>query len=185
MWELSWLFHLWLGSFILHRQVWPYAVGCVRTYAVANEQKNEISVAVRSKQAQEFDWALSKLDSSVRRTGRITKTLLLRIFHDICRTGELPQLKLYNREIRVKTSLTYLELNLVFLFSGYPSGNQALLLLRSCGSLLPEVPPLERTELAHRIWEKLQELGMSPCNDSDNNSLYLKWTLHTVINNTN
>ncbi|XP_075902405.1 leucine-rich PPR motif-containing protein, mitochondrial [Nelusetta ayraudi] len=110
------------------RQVWPYAVGCVRTYAVANEEKTEISVAVRSKQAQEFDWALSKLDSSVRRTGRITKTLLLRIFHDICRTG-------------------------------YPSGNQALLLLRSCGSLLPEVPPPERTDLAHRIWEKLQELG--------------------------
>ncbi|XP_045925978.1 leucine-rich PPR motif-containing protein, mitochondrial [Micropterus dolomieu] len=108
--------------------VWPYAVGCVRNYAVASEQKDEASGAVRSKQAQHFDWALAKLDSSVRRTGRITKTLLLRIFHDICRTG-------------------------------YPSGNQALLLLRSCGSLLPEVPQEERTELAHRVWEKLQELG--------------------------
>ncbi|XP_034754364.1 leucine-rich PPR motif-containing protein, mitochondrial [Etheostoma cragini] len=109
-------------------RVWPYAVGCVRNYAVATEQKDEASVAVRSKQAQQFDWALAKLDSSVRRTGRITKTLLLRIFHDICRTG-------------------------------YPSGNQALLLLRSCGSLLPEVPLEERSELAHRVWEKLQELG--------------------------
>ncbi|KAM3606567.1 uncharacterized protein V6R79_018880 [Siganus canaliculatus] len=109
-------------------RVWPCAVGCVRHYAMATEQKDDSSVAVRSKQAQEFDWALGKLDSSVRRTGRITKTLLLRIFHDICRTG-------------------------------YPSGNQALLLLRSCGSLLPEVPLAERTELAHRVWEKLQELG--------------------------
>ncbi|XP_042289821.1 leucine-rich PPR motif-containing protein, mitochondrial [Thunnus maccoyii] len=109
-------------------RVWPYTVGCVRNYAVATEQKDEASVAVRSKQAQQFDWALTKLDSSVRRTGRITKTLLLRVFHDICRTG-------------------------------YPSGNQALLLLRSCGSLLPEVPLEERTELAHRVWEKLQELG--------------------------
>lgn len=45
-------------------------------------------MAVRSKQAQQFDWALAKLDSSVRRTGRITKTLLLRIFHDICRAGQ-------------------------------------------------------------------------------------------------
>lgn len=44
---------------------------------------------------------------------------------------------------------------------GYPSGNQALLLLRSCGSLLPEVPLTERTELAQRIWDKLQELGKS------------------------
>ncbi|XP_039995324.1 leucine-rich PPR motif-containing protein, mitochondrial [Xiphias gladius] len=109
-------------------RVWPYAVAGVRGYAMATEKKDEASVAVRSKQAQQFDWALAKLDSSVRRTGRITKTLLLRIFHDICRTG-------------------------------YPSGNQALLLLRSCGSLLPEVPLEERTVLAHRVWEKLQELG--------------------------
>ncbi|XP_023120624.2 leucine-rich PPR motif-containing protein, mitochondrial [Amphiprion ocellaris] len=109
-------------------RLWPYAAGCVRNYAVATEQKDEGSIAVRSKQAQQFDWALSKLDSSVRRTGRITRTLLLRIFHDVSRAG-------------------------------YPSGNQALLLLRSCGSLLPEVPLEERTELAHRVWEKLQELG--------------------------
>uniref|UniRef100_I3IX20 Leucine rich pentatricopeptide repeat containing n=1 Tax=Oreochromis niloticus TaxID=8128 RepID=I3IX20_ORENI len=113
---------------LLHSRVWSYAAGCVRSFSVATEQKDEASIAVRSKQAQQFDWALTRLDSSVRRTGRITKTLLLRIFHDICRTG-------------------------------YPSGNQALLLLRSCGSLLPEVPLEERTELAHRVWEKLKELG--------------------------
>uniref|UniRef100_A0A669B636 Leucine rich pentatricopeptide repeat containing n=1 Tax=Oreochromis niloticus TaxID=8128 RepID=A0A669B636_ORENI len=99
---------------------------CARQIGPVTE--NASSIAVRSKQAQQFDWALTRLDSSVRRTGRITKTLLLRIFHDICRTG-------------------------------YPSGNQALLLLRSCGSLLPEVPLEERTELAHRVWEKLKELG--------------------------
>uniref|UniRef100_A0A8C6NJA5 Leucine rich pentatricopeptide repeat containing n=1 Tax=Nothobranchius furzeri TaxID=105023 RepID=A0A8C6NJA5_NOTFU len=110
------------------RCVWPYAAGCVRNFAVATEQQDESSVAVQSKQERQFDWALTKLDSSVRRTGRITKTLLLRIFHDICRTG-------------------------------YPSGNQALLLLRSCGSLLPELPLEERTELAHRVWDKLQGLG--------------------------
>ncbi|XP_054655243.1 leucine-rich PPR motif-containing protein, mitochondrial isoform X2 [Dunckerocampus dactyliophorus] len=108
---------------------WPYATVCVRHFTVATEKKDEISIAVRSKQAQNFDWALSKLDSSVRRTGRITKTLLLRIFHDVCRTG-------------------------------YPSGNQGLLLLRSCGTLLPEIGLQERTELAHRIWERLQELGV-------------------------
>ncbi|XP_037128630.1 leucine-rich PPR motif-containing protein, mitochondrial [Syngnathus acus] len=108
--------------------VWPHAAGCVRSYAVATEKNDEPSTAVRSKQAQQFDWALAKLDTSVRRTGRVTKTLLLRIFHDICRTG-------------------------------YPSGNQALLLLRSCGSLLPEMGLEERTELAHRVWEKLKELG--------------------------
>ncbi|XP_077093418.1 leucine-rich PPR motif-containing protein, mitochondrial [Siphateles boraxobius] len=119
-----------VNSLFLYRSALP-CVSC-RQYGVVPEQRgmvrDEPSVAVRSKQAQQFDWALAKLDSSVRRTGRVTKTLLLRIFHDICRTG-------------------------------YPSGNQALLLLRSCGSLLPEVPLTERTELAQRIWDKLQELG--------------------------
>lgn len=60
----------------------------MRKYAVATERRDEASIAVRSKQAQQFDWALNKLDDSVRRTGRITKTLLLRVFHDICRTGK-------------------------------------------------------------------------------------------------
>ncbi|XP_069000477.1 leucine-rich PPR motif-containing protein, mitochondrial [Embiotoca jacksoni] len=109
-------------------RLWPYAPGCVRNYVVATEQKDEGNLSVRSKQMQQFDWALNKLDFSVRRTGRVTKTLLLRIFHDVSRTG-------------------------------YPSGNQALLLLRSCGALLPELPQEERTQLAHRVWEKLQELG--------------------------
>lgn len=45
------------------------------------------------------------------------------------------------------------------LSTGYPSGNLALLLLRSCGSLLPEVPLDQRTALAHQVWEKLQGLG--------------------------
>uniref|UniRef100_A0AAR2LIH6 Leucine-rich PPR motif-containing protein, mitochondrial n=1 Tax=Pygocentrus nattereri TaxID=42514 RepID=A0AAR2LIH6_PYGNA len=112
--------------------VYTWPCSALRYYGTAPEQKgvvkDEPSLGVRTKQAQQFDWALAKLDSSVRRTGRVTKTLLQRIFHDICRTG-------------------------------YPSGNQALLLLRSCGSLLPELPFAERTELAHRVWEKLQELG--------------------------
>uniref|UniRef100_A0A669DF71 Leucine rich pentatricopeptide repeat containing n=1 Tax=Oreochromis niloticus TaxID=8128 RepID=A0A669DF71_ORENI len=103
------------------------ALGGRRT-GVCARQIGPVTENASRYQASQFDWALTRLDSSVRRTGRITKTLLLRIFHDICRTG-------------------------------YPSGNQALLLLRSCGSLLPEVPLEERTELAHRVWEKLKELG--------------------------
>uniref|UniRef100_A0A8D3DRM1 Leucine rich pentatricopeptide repeat containing n=1 Tax=Scophthalmus maximus TaxID=52904 RepID=A0A8D3DRM1_SCOMX len=111
----------------LYSCVWPHAVGCVRGYALASDTKNTVSVELQSKQTHQFDWALAKLDHSVRRTGRITKTLLLSVFHDIC---------------------------------SYHNGNQALLLLRSCGSLLPEVPLEERTVLVHSMWEKLQELGV-------------------------
>ncbi|CAI5771115.1 leucine-rich PPR motif-containing protein, mitochondrial [Podarcis lilfordi] len=104
-----------------------------RLFTVATKEKGEVQEqppsAIQSKQTQHFDWALNKLDESIRRTGRITKNLLLRIFHDVCRTG-------------------------------YPSSNQALLLLRTCGSLLPEHHPAERTELAHTIWTQLKGLGV-------------------------
>ncbi|XP_067421171.1 leucine-rich PPR motif-containing protein, mitochondrial [Emydura macquarii macquarii] len=103
-----------------------------RLFAVAPKQKGEVqeerASAIWNNQAQSLDWALNKLEGSVKRTGRITRTFLLNIFHNMCRTGHI-------------------------------GSNQALLLLRSCGSLLPEVPSCERTELAHNIWDKLQNLG--------------------------
>ncbi|XP_010790167.1 leucine-rich PPR motif-containing protein, mitochondrial-like [Notothenia coriiceps] len=68
-------------------RVWPYTAGCVRNYAVATEQKDEPGIPVRFDQAEQFDWALAKLDSSVRRTGRITKTQLTHIFQEICKKG--------------------------------------------------------------------------------------------------
>ena len=75
--------------YFLTRCLWPYAG--VRHYSVVPEQRgppgDEASVGVRSKQIKQFDWALAKLDNSVRRTGRVTKTLLMRVFHDLCRTG--------------------------------------------------------------------------------------------------
>lgn len=46
-----------------------------------------------------------------------------------------------------------------FFTVGCPGSNQTLLLLRSCGALLPEVLSSERTELAHMIWDKMKELG--------------------------
>ncbi|XP_012611837.2 leucine-rich PPR motif-containing protein, mitochondrial [Microcebus murinus] len=101
-----------------------------RLYAIAAERKNDIQEELTSlrRTASQFDWALMRLDNSVRRTGRIPKRLLQKVFDNTCR-------------------------------SGTPGGNQALLLLRSCGSLLPELTLTERTEFAHRIWDKLQELG--------------------------
>ncbi|KFZ62387.1 hypothetical protein N338_03934, partial [Podiceps cristatus] len=84
---------------------------------------------IQNKRTWQFDWALNKLDNSVRKTGRIPKALLLKIFNEICKTG-------------------------------CPGSNQALLLLRSCGALLPEVLSPERTELAHMIWDKMKELGV-------------------------
>lgn len=55
-----------------------------------------------------------------------------------------------------------LELDLLimlFFTAGCPGSNQILLLLRSCGALLPEVLSSERTELAHTIWDKMKEMG--------------------------
>uniref|UniRef100_G1NCS8 Leucine rich pentatricopeptide repeat containing n=1 Tax=Meleagris gallopavo TaxID=9103 RepID=G1NCS8_MELGA len=88
--------------------------------------KEEAVSEIQSRRA--FDWALNKLDNSVRKTGRIPKTLLLKVFQETCREG-------------------------------CPGSNQTLLLLRSCGALLPEVLSSERTELVHMIWDKMKELG--------------------------
>ncbi|XP_062065344.1 leucine-rich PPR motif-containing protein, mitochondrial [Lepus europaeus] len=102
-----------------------------RLYAIAAEKKNvlqEEPTLSSKRNASRFDWALMRLDNSVRRTGRIPKMLLQRVFDSTCHSGS-------------------------------PGSNQALLLLRSCGSLLPELTLAERTEFAHRIWGKLQKLG--------------------------
>ncbi|KFO93421.1 hypothetical protein N320_05384, partial [Buceros rhinoceros silvestris] len=90
--------------------------------------KEEQSSEIPTRRTWQFDWALNRLDNSVRKTGRIPKSLLLKIFHEMCQ-------------------------------SECPGSNQTLLLLRSCGSLLPEVLAPERTELAHMIWDKMKELG--------------------------
>ncbi|NXE76849.1 LPPRC protein, partial [Cochlearius cochlearius] len=104
----------------------------IRFLTVAPQQegsaKEEPISEIQTRQTWQFDWALNKLDNSVRKTGRIPKTLLLKVFHEICKTG-------------------------------CPGSNQTLLLLRSCGALLPEVLLPERTELAHMIWDKMKELG--------------------------
>uniref|UniRef100_A0A8C3YMW0 Leucine-rich PPR motif-containing protein, mitochondrial n=1 Tax=Catagonus wagneri TaxID=51154 RepID=A0A8C3YMW0_9CETA len=103
----------------------------VRLYTIAAEKKNylqEEATSSHRRNASQFDWALMRLDNSVRRTGRIPKTLLQKVFDSTCRSGS-------------------------------PGSNQALLLLRSCGSLLPELKLSERTEFAHRIWDELQKLG--------------------------
>uniref|UniRef100_A0A8C0LNQ9 Leucine-rich PPR motif-containing protein, mitochondrial n=1 Tax=Canis lupus dingo TaxID=286419 RepID=A0A8C0LNQ9_CANLU len=101
-----------------------------RPYAIAVEKNNFLQEEPTShrRNTSQFDWALMRLDNSVRRTGRIPKTLLQKVFDNTCHSGS-------------------------------PGGNQALLLLRSCGSLLPELQLSERTEFAHRIWDKLQKLG--------------------------
>uniref|UniRef100_A0A8W4F8J7 Leucine-rich PPR motif-containing protein, mitochondrial n=1 Tax=Sus scrofa TaxID=9823 RepID=A0A8W4F8J7_PIG len=103
----------------------------VRLYTIAAEKKNylqEEPASSHKRNASQFDWALMRLDNSVRRTGRIPKTLLQKVFDNTCHSGS-------------------------------PGSNQALLLLRSCGSLLPELKLSERMEFAHRIWDELQKLG--------------------------
>lgn len=125
---------------ICHSCTWPYGVGCVRNYAVTTVKTDETSVAIQSKQAQDFDWALNKLDSSVRRTGRITKTLLLRIFHDICRTGMETQLQSRTCNVR-KNMLRQLFMAFMFdnafLFSCLQVIQVAIRLCYCCGAVGP------------------------------------------------
>ncbi|NWY38918.1 LPPRC protein, partial [Sylvia atricapilla] len=104
----------------------------VRFLTVAPQEegnvKQEPVSEVGTRPSWQFDWALNKVDNSVRKTGRIPKALLLKIFQEVSKAG-------------------------------CPGSNQTLLLLQSCGAVLPEVLSPERTELAHMIWDKMKELG--------------------------
>ncbi|NXU16687.1 LPPRC protein, partial [Pardalotus punctatus] len=104
----------------------------IRFFTLAPQEegsvKEEPLSEIRTRPTWQFDWALNKVDNSVRKTGRVPKTLLLKIFQEISKAG-------------------------------CPGSNQTLLLLRSCGDVLPEVLSPERTELAHMIWDKMKELG--------------------------
>ncbi|KAM4042720.1 leucine-rich PPR motif-containing protein, mitochondrial [Anomaloglossus baeobatrachus] len=44
--------------------------------------------------------------------------------------------------------------------TGKPNNNQAWFFLRACGSFMPEISPVERTEVATEIWAKLKDLGL-------------------------
>lgn len=61
-----------------------------RLYAIAAEKKNylqEEPASSHRRNASQFDWALMRLDNSVRRTGRIPKTLLQKVFDNTCLSG--------------------------------------------------------------------------------------------------
>uniref|UniRef100_A0A8V0ZKH1 Leucine rich pentatricopeptide repeat containing n=1 Tax=Gallus gallus TaxID=9031 RepID=A0A8V0ZKH1_CHICK len=47
--------------------------------------KEEPVSEIQNRRSWQFDWALNKLDHSVRKTGRIPKTLLLKVFQETCR----------------------------------------------------------------------------------------------------
>uniref|UniRef100_A0A8C3DJQ6 Leucine rich pentatricopeptide repeat containing n=1 Tax=Corvus moneduloides TaxID=1196302 RepID=A0A8C3DJQ6_CORMO len=50
--------------------------------------KEEPVSEVRTRTTWQFDWALNKVDNSVRKTGRIPKALLLKIFQEISKAGK-------------------------------------------------------------------------------------------------
>ena len=45
------------------------------------------------------------------------------------------------------------------MFIGLSEAQHGLLLLHCCGNLLPDELPTTRTDLAHTVWDTLQELG--------------------------
>lgn len=65
----------------------------IRFLTVAPQQeksvKEEAVSEIQTRQTWQFDWALNRLDNSVRKTGRIPKALLLKVFDEICKTGKM------------------------------------------------------------------------------------------------
>lgn len=73
------------------------AISQIRFLTLAPQEegsvKEEPVSEVRTRRTWQFDWALNKVDNSVRKTGRIPKTLLLKIFQEISNAGKLLPIK--------------------------------------------------------------------------------------------
>ncbi|KAK8734064.1 hypothetical protein OTU49_005996 [Cherax quadricarinatus] len=102
-------------------------------------QKLVENVKGGSSLTQGIDKALYRIDTDIRRTGRIYKKDIEDIF------GEIKALK-------------------------HASSTQSLLLLRCCGSLVPEELPEVRNKLVQEIWDTLHELHI-PLDISHYNTL--------------
>ncbi|XP_071514137.1 leucine-rich PPR motif-containing protein, mitochondrial isoform X2 [Panulirus ornatus] len=102
-------------------------------------QKHAENVKVGQASVQGIDKALYRIDTDIRRTGRIYKKDIEEIF------GEIKALK-------------------------HASSTQSLLLLRCCGSLVPEELPEVRNKLVQEIWDTLHELRI-PLDISHYNTL--------------
>lgn len=68
-------------------------VNQVRFFTLAPQEernvKEEAVSEVRTRPTWQFDWALNKVDNSVRKTGRVPKALLLKIFQEVSKAGKL------------------------------------------------------------------------------------------------
>lgn len=108
-----------LFSFYLSRNV----VYQPRFLTVAPQQQGSVTEEPVSeglnRRAWQFDWALNRLDNSVRKTGRIPKTLLLKVFQEICREGKLLPIQVKAKVVIkhfIKTRKFLKELWLYFVF---------------------------------------------------------------------
>ncbi|XP_040207473.1 leucine-rich PPR motif-containing protein, mitochondrial [Rana temporaria] len=104
-----------------------------RFLATATQDKDAIDVESfqlnDNSRTHSEGWSLHHFGTRLKKTGRITRSQLLKALTSVCQAGT-------------------------------PSSTQAWFLLQSCGSLMPGVPPSERTEIAETVWSKLQELGV-------------------------
>ncbi|XP_050728830.1 leucine-rich PPR motif-containing protein, mitochondrial-like [Eriocheir sinensis] len=112
---------------------------CSAVTRLLSAQRPAESASSSPSPSQGIDRALYRIDTDIRRTGRI----FLRDVEDIF--NEIKTLK-------------------------HASSTQSLLLLRCCGSLVPEEQPEVRNKLVQDIWDTLQDLGV-PLDISHYNTL--------------
>ena len=99
----------------------------------------------------DIDQALSRADWDIKKTGRLNISDVVAIVNQI-------------KELSTKClkhSFNCHRLMLSFLLSETVTSTQSLLLLRCCGSLVPEEPAASRTKLAGKIWKLFEQLKVS------------------------
>jgi len=102
---------------------------------------------INIRQDSNLDRNLKRLDNEARRAGRVSKRELDEILEEIRQTSKIGQIL-----------CLYLFCK-IFIFSESATSSQSLMVIRCCGSLVPDEHPEVRTKLVKEIWNTLESLG--------------------------
>lgn len=107
------------------------------------------SSAVQYSSSNKVDNFIKKLDFDLRRLGRISKKEIEEILNEINISSE------WFLEFVINLLIN----NYVFFVTETATPSQSLMLLRCCGSLVPDELPENRTLLVQQIWQTINTIG--------------------------
>lgn len=103
--------------------------------------------------SNKIDEHIKKLDFDLRRVGRISKKEIEQVLNEINVSSE------FYLEFLTTRLVFHIIFFIFFVETATPS--QSLMVLRCCGNLVPDELPENRTILVQKIWQAINQIGMT------------------------